>query len=1306
MKHSVVKLSFVVTICISASLSSARGEEILWRGSTSANWHTAANWAGGVVPTAADIAVFDPVTQPITRWNFRMGANAAVSGIRFTNLTQTVTGDASGDFSLSIGSNGVSVAGADVTLAVACSLAADQRWSVAAGTELIHSGQMRGGAQLTKSGAGRVWLTGDSVFTGEYRIEQGILKGAVFTAPVMDGLEVWMDAAAADTIVTNASGQVTLWTDRVGGATMTPVGAGGGPLYGATLLNGRPGLRFDRTLNNGLLMTSGYANTTNVATAFVMMQRRSAQTPYAGLLSLYKEGSMDYNNISSAAFYHFFGAAPFYAITGYRNNVGGGQIPLTRETPICLMSRFNGSSHTLVQDGDIPGSVSTDARMYDTFNADRLILGNRPVANYAYPFNGDVAEVLVYNRVLTAAEEQQVTEYLRARWKPSESLDDVLKDAALWFDASDTGSITTNALGGVTAWANRLSESSLVPLSSTTNAPAYVAVNANGVPAVRFNRDIPNYLQNNGGYHNRGGALTLFVSLTPREVQSAAAGVASVVGAGDDHNATAHAVLMYLRDQTTGQQWSGHRAAAGLSYSYTTPDLPAVAMSRYDGTEHTLVVNGDTTGIAFASQGNFNASNFRLGDRIESVRRIFNGDIHEVLVFNRRLTPSEERVVADYLEAKWVATADIDELLAYADLHLDASAAASILTNATGSVTNWVNLAGSSVMTVPTNGYSGPLLVPGAMNGRPALRFSPSGNTALFMEQGYTNTGAQVNAFIVMRRNADQVQYAGLLSIYASSTTQDSNIGGNAIMAYYPDNETIAGYRANGLRAAVTDIPYNAPVCLHTAFNGLAHTLALNNGAVASSAYLGKLNADRLCLGVRYESSSFIRHFSGDVAEILIYNRMLSPAEKRLITEHLTDKWLPATAANDLEAILQSATLWLDASDAATLVTDGNAQVTAWSNRLDNAAKALLPPAGQKGPTVLADGMNGRPVLRFDKDAVVKQALMIDSGFALTGPATTAVIMMRTRPTQIANARLATLWKDSGEDHNSVDGGIYGYFFSATTLRGHRVGGAKSQFSGLPVETPLCIFSRYDGSRHRMIKDEQLCAPVASTGEFNANRFALSYRVGVNEWFNGDIAEVIVFNYALNPDQQRILYAYMQTKWVKPESGGTLEGSQLIVVNSGAELDVRDIGGLTVQEGARLSGAGSVAGDVAVAPGGTIAATVEGTDNTLAITGDLTVESGSTIEMDYLDGAPLITAGGLLRLPAGITFAVTNLIESNRGGRLPVLRGGLWDDGSGGMPSATAWILEGATGGTTFVLDESDFSVNLQVLRGTVIMVR
>jgi hypothetical protein len=71
------------------------GGDVFWSGATSQNWHTPSNWSSGSVPTNGDTAVIDPAQQAVTRWDFQLTNDAEVAGIRFTNLTQTVSGSAS-----------------------------------------------------------------------------------------------------------------------------------------------------------------------------------------------------------------------------------------------------------------------------------------------------------------------------------------------------------------------------------------------------------------------------------------------------------------------------------------------------------------------------------------------------------------------------------------------------------------------------------------------------------------------------------------------------------------------------------------------------------------------------------------------------------------------------------------------------------------------------------------------------------------------------------------------------------------------------------------------------------------------------------------------------------------------------------------------------------------------------------------------------------------------------------------------------------------------------------------------------------
>jgi len=68
-------------------------------------------------------------------------------------------------------------------------------------------------------------------------------------APVENGLVLWLDAQAAYTLNIDGSGRVTSWLDNTAhGHDATPLGTA--PLYDPTAINGRPGLVFDQAEAN------------------------------------------------------------------------------------------------------------------------------------------------------------------------------------------------------------------------------------------------------------------------------------------------------------------------------------------------------------------------------------------------------------------------------------------------------------------------------------------------------------------------------------------------------------------------------------------------------------------------------------------------------------------------------------------------------------------------------------------------------------------------------------------------------------------------------------------------------------------------------------------------------------------------------------------------------------------------------------------------------------------------------------------------------------------------------------------------
>lgn len=1280
------------------------GTEVFWSGATSRNWHTPSNWSVGSVPTDEDVAVFDPAQQPVTRWAFLLTNSVSVAGLRFTNLTQAVHGDAEGGAALAVGAAGVCVSGADVALALPCAVAAPQTWSVSEGCELVHSGGLRGAATLTKAGEGRVWLKGQSIFTGSYRVEAGTLKSvSAYEAPVMDGLAVWLDASAAATLATDSAGEITVWSNRVGKSATTPLG-GGGPLWVADAVRGKPAARFQRVNNKGLIMLSGYENTTHTATAFAVMQRRTLQTANAGVLSLYKDGERDYDTPNGAVFFQMGGSAPFNSLKGTRNGWQTGNIFVPQETPFCLMSRFNGKSHTVVQDGELVGSVGTNPLYAQPFAANRLLLGNRPVSSYAYPFNGDVAEVLVYNRTLTPAEEQHVAHYLREKWLASDTPGALLNGASLWFDAASPETLVTNAEGGVLAWSNRVSECALTPFSSELPQLA----EENGLPAVRFDKDLTNGLQLGSGYYHRGKALTVFASLIPSDSQYDKTGVASFIkNGGLDWNSTAGTVVFFLNGTGNGQQWGARREGVTLGYAYLVPGRSSVLMSRFDGATHAITVNGIPGAPPVACEQTFDANMLRLGTRSADGNTVtFNGDVQEMLVFNRALSDAEAAKVEAYLAAKWRRADDLDALLAEADLRVDASDAASVTTNADGRVTAWTDPRTGAALTVPaTNDCAGPLWVQDAMNGRPVMRFDNTQKTALFLESSYSNTDVQLTAFVMLRRGAAMDANAGLLSVYKSGST-DHNRTDSAALAWSPSSTTNyfwVATRNNDRLSACHDVPAGTPVCLVSSFDGYRHVMAVDGAASAGVQAHRRFNVDRLSVGAR-PVNGMTCHFTGDIAEALVYNRALSASETARIRTYLREKWR-SSAEDTPDGLCGRARVWLDASAAETLATDAAGHVLAWSNRVARGQASMVPPPGLAGPTVAADAMNGRAALHFDKDATVKQALLADT-FSLTGETATAVVVLRRREAQVTDARVLTVWKDGEDDHNSVNGGVFVYAWDGTNYFGYREEKRKSGYSGLSAETTVCLVSRFDGAAHRMIMNgREWGAPAASEGAFNADRFALSLRAsGKSQPFNGDIAEVLLFDFALTPGQIQTLTTYLQDKWVNPVPGGALRGAPSVEIRGSAELDVRDAGGLVVQRGGRLFGAGGVRGPVTVEAGGRIEAVSQG-DGVLKIDGELVFRTGAVIAADYADGRPLIDVTGLVRLPVGMIWSVTNLAQVTETCTIPLLQGKAWDNGQGETPEAALWTLEGTDGSVSFLLDEAAHRVNLRIRRGTLIWV-
>ncbi|MEO1573593.1 MAG: LamG-like jellyroll fold domain-containing protein [Pseudomonadota bacterium] len=221
------------------------------------------------------------------------------------------------------------------------------------------------------------------------------------TLPALPGLQLHLKSDAG---VSEADGAVTTWADQSGNgfdlATTTAVGA----VLSPDVVNGLPAVTFDGNaqLEGDLMQTLGQATVFTLARTTLT----SSNNDY-----LYTIG----NNAGSGSqmtlarrdgddLYHYDGSV--------NNSPAESCVPVDSWLPVTqVYGGASPESHELYQDGVL--ALATTANNPYSVDATRFILGNW--SSGAFRMVGDVVEVLVYDRALSASERAAVEAYLRAR---------------------------------------------------------------------------------------------------------------------------------------------------------------------------------------------------------------------------------------------------------------------------------------------------------------------------------------------------------------------------------------------------------------------------------------------------------------------------------------------------------------------------------------------------------------------------------------------------------------------------------------------------------------------------------------------------------------------------------------------------------------------------------------------------------------------------------------------------------------------------------------------------------------------------
>ncbi|MCL4207844.1 MAG: autotransporter-associated beta strand repeat-containing protein, partial [Pirellulaceae bacterium] len=312
--------------------------------------------------------------------------------------------------------------------------------AVGDGSDFEMAGLITGTGGLTKAGIGTLTLSYANSYAGPSAVDAGTLK---LKAPTYtpSGMLLWLDASDGTT-VTESGGLVTQWRDKSGNGYLANASGAQSPTWTPNaLLGGRNVMRFDGS--------SDYVQVSSlpgmVGTSYTILAVEGRLSNKSNNYFLGGGPTATTNQML-----HFgYRADTTFTLAQYGNDLNGTVAGYAGQQ----FAQFTGqldtaSGHYLFRNGSLLSSNAntTPFAAFTYFNVG--------MANNGF-FNGDVAEVLVYNSALSTADRQAVERYLQAKWSgilPSSTTVSVAPGATLDLNGVNqtVGSLADGTGGGGT----------------------------------------------------------------------------------------------------------------------------------------------------------------------------------------------------------------------------------------------------------------------------------------------------------------------------------------------------------------------------------------------------------------------------------------------------------------------------------------------------------------------------------------------------------------------------------------------------------------------------------------------------------------------------------------------------------------------------------------------------------------------------------------------------------------------------------------------------------------------------------------
>ncbi len=220
----------------------------------------------------------------------------------------------------------------------------------------------------------------------------------------------------------------------------------------------------------------------------------------------------------------------------------------------------------------------------------------------------------------------------------------------------------------------------------------------------------------------------------------------------------------------------------------------------------------------------------------------------------------------------------------------------------------------------------------------------------------------------------------------------------------------------------------------------------------------------------------------------------------------------------------QGRVLWLDASAGDTLDRGANGFISLWADKASGVIKAKQVDPKRR-PRYVADGMRGKPCVRFDGKTFLNVGQPAALDFRPGKPFSIAVV------SRVASGHAGTILS-KGADSSSQR--TFQFFVTPRTRGAFVYGGQQQKARNGETEVLLAVC---DGTRAEVYANGLPCLSVrtgrgaAGVDVILGGRRRGDDNTGVHYLLQGDVGEVLVYNRALTSAERRQLGSYLKTKY-------------------------------------------------------------------------------------------------------------------------------------------------------------------------------